>query len=189
MLLLLLRARRPLLFLGLAWAGLTLLRFATDDWITYYYGLATHGTGLALGAILFFLLREGKLELRPSHAWVAAGMLLVLAVSAQMHVSALVITVAEFASAIIIGTIITHPGALKLLAAPLLVWLGKLSYGLYLWHFPITYVLREVGGFWSTFTITFALSLGMAMLSYRTVESWARSLRGPGEAGAAKAPA
>ncbi len=187
MLLLLLRARRPLLVLGLAWAGLTLLRFATDNWIAYYYGLATHGTGLVLGAILFFLLREGKLELRPIQAWLAAGMLLILAFTAQMHVSALVITVAEFASAIIIGTIITHPGALKILATPLLVWLGKLSYGLYLWHFPVTYVLREVSGFWSTFTITFALSLGMAMLSYRTVESWARSLRGPDEGDTAKA--
>ena len=176
-LLLLLRMKRPLPLLAATWVGLTLLRLTTEDWIAYYYGLATHGTGLVLGAMLFFLIREGKLVLRPIHAWVAAGMLAVLACNAQMHASTVAITVAEFASAVIIGTIITCPGALRPLAASPLVGLGKLSYGLYLWHFPITYVLREVSGFMATFAITFALSLGMASLSYVTIETWARKLR------------
>lgn len=179
MLLLLLRARQPALLLAIAWAGLTVTRISTDNWIAAYYGLATHGTGLVLGAILFFLLRDGRLSLRPFHAWIAAGLLAVVATTAEMHASSLAITVAEFASAVLIGTIITRPGSLRLLAAAPLVALGKLSYGLYLWHFPITYVLRETGGFLSTFTITFALSLGLAMLSYLTVESWARKWREP----------
>lgn len=184
-LLLLLRLRQPLLALGAAWSGLTLLRLTSDNWIAYYYGLATHGTGLVLGAILFFLMRDLKLAFRPAHALIAGGMLAMLSATAQMEASALAITIAEFASAVIIGTVITNPGSLRLLALPPLVSLGKLSYGLYLWHFPITYVLREVGGFWSTFTTTFALSLGMAMLSYTTVEAWARRLRGRGAAAGA----
>ena len=188
-LLALLRFRQPLLPLAFAWAGLTLLRLVEDDWIAYYYGLAPHGTGLVLGAILFFLVRQGKLELRPIHAWVAGAMLAILSVTAQMHASAVAIIVAEFASAVIIGTIVTCPGSLRLLSAKPLVGLGKLSYGLYLWHFPITYVLRETGGLWSTFTITFALSLGMASLSYVTVEAWARRLRGPRPATSANAAA
>lgn len=178
MLLLLLRAPRPVWILGIAWAALTWLRFNTDDWITYYYGLATHGTGLVVGAGLFFLVRQGRLNVRPFHAVVAAGMLAVLAATAQMHASALVITVAEFSAAVIIAVIVTIPGSLRILASTPLVALGKLSYGLYLWHFPITYVLREVSGFWTTFAISFALSLGLACLSYVTVEEWARRLRG-----------
>ena len=178
-LLLLLRTRRPVLLLAAAWGGLTLLRLTEDDWIAYYYGLAPHGTGLVLGAILYFLVKEGRIALRPIHAVAAGAMLAILSVTAQMHASAVAITVAELASALIIGTIVTNSGALRLLAAKPLVGLGKLSYGLYLWHFPISYVLRETGGFLSTFTITFALSLGMACLSYVTIETWARRLRGP----------
>jgi len=178
-LLLLLRANRPVLALAVLWTALTALRFTTQDWVGYYYGLATHGTGLVLGAMLYFLARSGMLVLRPVHALVAGGLLAVLSISAQIHLSAQAITVAEFASAVIIGTIVTNPGALPLLSARPVVGLGKLSYGLYLWHYPISFVLREVGGFWSTFAITFALSLGMAMLSYVTIETWAKKLRGP----------
>lgn len=178
LLLLLLRAERPVWLLAAAWAALTLMRVATDNWIASYYGLATHGTGLVLGAILFFMIRDGKLAIRPVHALVAAGIVGLLSLSAQMQASAVAITVAEFAAAIMIGAVVTNPGALPLLAARPLVGLGKLSYGLYLWHFPITYVLREVGGFWPTFLITFALSLGLSMLSYVTIETWARKWRG-----------
>lgn len=188
-LLLLMRVKRPIWLLVAAWAALTALRFVTDDWIAYYYGLASHGTGLVLGAILYFLVREGKLDLRPSHAAIAGGILAILALNAQMHASTVAITIAEFASAVIIGAVVTNPGAIPVLGARPLVGLGKLSYALYLWHFPISYVLREVGGFATTFTITFALSLGMAMLSYETVEAWGRKLRGPSASASVKASA
>ena len=100
MLMVLLRWRRPALLLAVAWAALTAMRFMTDDWIVYYYGFAHHGTGLVLGAILFFLVREGKVALRPFHALFAAGIMAMLAVNAQLGGSALAITVAEFASAV-----------------------------------------------------------------------------------------
>ena len=182
-LLFLLRFSRPVWILASVWAGLTLLRLGTENWIAYYYGLATHGTGLIMGAILYFLVRDGALSPRPVHALIAAAIIALLATTAQMHVSAIVITVAEFAAAILIGTAVTNPASLRILTAPALVNLGKLSYGLYLWHFPISYALREVGGFWETFAITFALSLGLALLSYVTVEAWARKLKdAPGAA-------
>ena len=174
----LLRTKRPVLILGAGWAGLSLLRLNTDNPLVAYYGLATHGTGLVLGATLFFLLREGKLTLRPFHAFVAIGILAVLSFEAQMALSPLPIAVAEFATAIIIGTVMTNPGSLPLLASRPLVGLGKLSYGLYLWHYPISFLVQEFGGFWSNFAIIFALSLGLASLSYMTVENWARKFRG-----------
>ena len=143
MLLLLLRWKRPALLLGVIWTGLTAFRFTTDDWFAYYYDLARHGTGLVLGAILFFLLREGKLALSPIHAIFAAAIVAILSVNAQLGASAMAITVAEFASAIVIGTVITNPASLRLLTARPLVGIGKLSYGLYLWNYPISRALGE----------------------------------------------
>jgi peptidoglycan/LPS O-acetylase OafA/YrhL len=183
-LIMLLRTKRPMLLLGVVWVGLTAMRLAGDDWVVNYYGLAHHGTGLVLGAILFFLVRAGKFALRPVHALFAAALLAVTSLNAQLGAAALPISVAEFASAVIIGTVVTNPAGLQLLAARPLVVLGKLSYGLFLWNYPIALVMRSYGGFWETFAITFALSLGLAALSYVTIESWTRRLRSGHKSGA-----
>ena len=100
-----------------------------------------------------------------------------LSVNEQLETSAVAITVAEIASAIIIGAVITNPSSLRFLAARPIVGLGKLSYGLYLWNYPISFLLRGTGPFWSIFLITLALSLGLASLSYVSIESWARRFR------------
>jgi peptidoglycan/LPS O-acetylase OafA/YrhL len=176
-LLILMRVSRPALFLGLLWLGLTILRYATDDLVARYYGFATHGTGLVLGAFLFFVMRERKLTISPVHALVAFAGLALLSATADISSPELTTSVAEAAAAVIIGAIICNPGSMSFLSTRHLVGLGKVSYGLYLWHYPISRLLRDVGGFWSVFTLTFALSLALACLSYFTVERWARRLR------------
>lgn len=57
---------------------------------------------------------------------------------------------------------------------PAVVWLGKMSYGIYLWHFPIVlFMLRsEYGNL--TAIVAFSASVTMAALSYYTVERWSR---------------
>jgi peptidoglycan/LPS O-acetylase OafA/YrhL len=53
----------------------------------------------------------------------------------------------------------------------LLVWVGTISYGLYLWHFPVLRVLMDWGfGGWTLVLAGFALSFGMAAASYLFVE-------------------
>jgi len=59
----------------------------------------------------------------------------------------------------------------KLLESPSLVWIGRLSYGLYLWHFPI---FEKVGG-WECLkvlkiSVAFALTFLVATLSFYFVE-------------------
>jgi peptidoglycan/LPS O-acetylase OafA/YrhL len=178
-LLVLMRVQRPALLLGAIWLNLTALRLTTDDWIAYYYGFLPHGSGLVLGAILFFLVRDRKLVLGPAHTLVAAAVLAIIATTADLHESAFVITVAEIASAVIIGTVMTNRLPMKLLAFRPLVTLGKLSYGLYLWHYPIVFCLRGSGNFWINFAFTLTVSLILAGLSYLTIERWARGLRAP----------
>ncbi|MES2548281.1 MAG: hypothetical protein V4630_01130 [Pseudomonadota bacterium] len=53
-----------------------------------------------------------------------------------------------------------------------LCWLGRLSYSVYLWHYPVLRVLREYGDWQLALLIGGPLSLGLAVVSYGTVERW-----------------
>ena len=177
LLLILLRARRPVMILGALWVGLTATRVLSADSSAAYFGLATHGTGLILGAMLFFLMRDGSHVFRLFHGFLGLSILAALALLAQQIPPVLTIAPVEIATAAVIGTIVANPGALAALAWRPLVWLGKLSYGLYLWHYPIAKLMPDMQSFGLNFLIIFAASLAFASLSYFTVEKWARRYR------------
>lgn len=79
-----------------------------------------------------------------------------------------------------IGAILLIIGAhqLRTLSVAPLVWIGRLSYGLYLWHFPAMFWLRyqHITG-WTAFALGGALALAGATASYFTVERHARLAR------------
>jgi peptidoglycan/LPS O-acetylase OafA/YrhL len=60
----------------------------------------------------------------------------------------------------------------RLLAHPLVTWIGKRSYSLYLWHWPVFVVLRWTIGIDDALTRTLGLTLSFALaaISYRWVE-------------------
>ncbi|KGQ19942.1 Acyltransferase 3 [Lysobacter dokdonensis DS-58] len=66
---------------------------------------------------------------------------------------------------------------LRGLAHPVMVWMGKLSYGIYLWHFPIA-MLNPVKMHWlPTLLLVSAASILLAWLSFVTIEALFRSER------------
>ncbi len=56
-------------------------------------------------------------------------------------------------------------------------WLGKISYSLYLWHYPVLRVLRDHGDWKTALLIGLPVSLMLASLSYATVERWGLNMR------------
>jgi peptidoglycan/LPS O-acetylase OafA/YrhL len=61
----------------------------------------------------------------------------------------------------------------RLLANPVVAWLGLISYGIFLWHYVVAYELGIGGGdlsFWPLLGATVAISVVAAAISYYVVE-------------------
>ena len=97
---------------------------------------------------------------------------------------------------------VTHPGSItgRALAGPVLLWIGTRSYGLYLYHWPIYQIIRNVAGNklkLHEFVLAMVATVIITELSYRFVEMpirrgalgriWSRSRdsRDPARRGAA----
>lgn len=74
---------------------------------------------------------------------------------------------------------VEHP-VRRLLAHPVAVWIGKRSYSLYLWHWPVFVLLRWTTGLddFATRAAALLLSFVLATLAYRWVELPVRQHRG-----------
>ena len=152
-----------------------------------YYGTDTRASGLLLGAALAMLWKPGR-------AWrgdpevksvaldlaglAAVGVLVWCFWSIEETESFLyqggfavlsVATCVAVAAAVQRGTLLG-----RVLGQSVLVWIGKRSYSLYLWHWPI-YVYTQPGidqplGLYGTLVLRLALTVVAAELSYRYIE-------------------
>jgi len=153
-----------------------------------YCGFDTHADGLLLGATLaclpsVYLWKIGKL-------WLPASAYLIAILFNQNLVDYSLTkygygTVA-IASAILISKVVSDQKSLLVanLSVEPLAWLGKVSYGFYLWHYPIIYVMMYGGndkilGFYGslpypipTLAISvFSLTLAITAASWYFLES------------------
>jgi peptidoglycan/LPS O-acetylase OafA/YrhL len=81
----------------------------------------------------------------------------------------------SLASAVLIANVLTgRPRLLvRLLEHPGLVFLGKVSYGLYLWHYVVFWIVRDSTGGWSLSSrvaLELAIALAVAVASYYLLE-------------------
>jgi peptidoglycan/LPS O-acetylase OafA/YrhL len=192
-----LRVLLVLSVLGAAGSALemALLYSPTANITRLYFGTDTHAQSILVGAALacaltMVQLRRGNEGMAPT-ARSVAGRNLLVALGLAGFAGTLILTYtlvgtsaidyqggfmlsALSAAAIIIGAVCAPTGVIaRLLSLRALVWLGTISYGAYLWHYPVYVYLdaqrAHVGGLW-LLAVRFAATFALAATSYYLVE-------------------
>ncbi len=155
------------------------LRLAETDFSRAYYGTDTRAYQLLAGAFLALTpqLFEWALRHRRALRWVSSGALLALVVLATSLVDVGPITRGAIVTAVTCVLIIAIENARggvvkRVLSVSPVVYLGQVSYGTYLWHWPIiviTLQLVHVSPL-PLFFVAAVLATGLASLSFQILE-------------------
>lgn len=183
--------------LSFAWM---LLSYNQDvDPTRVYYGTDTHAFGLLIGAALATALTnthsDPQADSWPTHAYgphrrrllsglAILGLATLLIQLFTMEDTAPItyrggLLAASISSALVLWSVVVGAGPLRhIFNLSPMRWLGKVSFSLYLWHWPVVVLLSEL---WRRFgtghhpnvvgLIALALSVPLAALSYRYVET------------------
>jgi peptidoglycan/LPS O-acetylase OafA/YrhL len=153
-----------------------------------YVGSDTRASGLLMGAALAAFmskplalhgdpLSRGSRWLREILGWGGLGFLSWSFTHVHSHAAFVYhggLAWVGLASCAVLAGIAKPSFAAKLIGAPPFVWIGRRSYGLYLWHWPIFAVTRpELDTAWSgleVLTLRLVLTFAVAEACYRFVE-------------------
>lgn len=165
---------------GLAALALVLrvaLEAAGASAIRIQYGSDTRADSILIGCAAAVLVAQGRWRVpraAPALAWAVVACFLVVPVKglANLTVGLTVFTVA--ATVVVVDTTHADSPFARLLATRPLVALGKISYGVYLWHVPVLVLGRHhlhlpVPGPVKN-ALLVALAIGLAAVSYTYVE-------------------
>ncbi len=158
--------------------------YRPDAMARAYYGTDTRAQALLIGAALAALLvRRPTARTRRRPVPGVAGWAGVAVTAGLWHYGSDEaawmyrggLTVAALATAAVIAHTVTSPGSVlsRALSLPPLVGLGRISYGVYLWHWPLfTFVTTDATGLsrWPLFAVRLAGTLALALLSYYLIE-------------------
>lgn len=158
----------------------------TDDRINFLYlSTLTRSSGLLLGAAAAFVWRPWRNRRAATSkagpvldglAVAAVGVLgwsFVVATLTDRSIYRWQLAVVTIASLVLV-LVVVHPASR--LARPVFGWrpfveIGKRSYGLYLWSWPVSVVCEAYAGSWERFGIAMAITVAVSELSYRFVET------------------
>lgn len=175
---LVLRAGSPIKLLAVAYVAATAWRIANFYWLGWdptYFRFDTRLSGLILGCMLALW----NPDLRRYLLLAMASLILVSVIPAFHHAQGLTTSmlVAEWSAAVIVMACMQAGGRLPVLSAGPLPYLGRLSYGIYVWHFPIAYLVRDVWPWHLSFTAVTLFSVVMAAVTYHGLDVPMRRFR------------
>lgn len=181
------QAKRAILlpaFLGV-FVVITVLRFLAfyegNPWSGIYFSPFLRVSGLFLGGAIAVLPKEFGTRLVPLGAVGLAVML--LAFFSAVYLSAISFTIwsttVELASALLIFSLISKPNSViaRALSGKWIETLGLWSYGIYLWHYPVAKVLREIMVPEAAAAVTLLICVPLSALTYHFVEDRYRYVR------------
>jgi peptidoglycan/LPS O-acetylase OafA/YrhL len=172
LLLLLIRARRPLywvvalLLCLMAYRGFLIVNGASMTRL--YRAPDTHSEGLVLGAVLAFMRQRGFV----AGEWAGKLGIVLVVPPIVAGIWSVGLPTFELGAFLLIAAAISETEIAGFLSVRPLVWIGTLSYSLYLWHEPVVWAFHRHDRL-----IALALSLAFAWLSYRYVEEPLRRRR------------
>ncbi len=181
---------------GAVWRPITLLYVLSWVWRIFwvvqgqqfyeiFFRFDTRASGLLAGALLAALMVEKPqcidwLRARMPYAmWLPLAIVLLLEL-AWDNQGAMVwgLTVVELGTVVLLVAAQQRDGLVfQMLNLPILVRLGTLSYGIYLWHYPVVRYLRAEFAWPVVVVAGLALSTALAALSFYTLERWAMRYR------------
>ena len=181
------RAKRPIGWLLVVFVMATTWRWIAAHaraWPMAYFPFDARLSGLLLGSIA--ALARPKVS---GAVAAIAGICLAITVVvpglpsppglAPVDAVTLVVTLAELSAFLVVCHVADRIDT-PVLAAPPLVYVGRLSYGIYLWHFPVILWLRERLPVWPTLGLTLAISFILAAVCLHFVDTpikrWRRRL-------------
>jgi peptidoglycan/LPS O-acetylase OafA/YrhL len=141
-----------------------------------YFGTDTHADALLVGCLLAALALRGRGLPAVSHRYVTLAVLGVVTFAAVASAAS-----GAYATDVILPTVVPWLGAVAVLGAcstgprwmtdPVLRYLGRRSYGIYLWHFALLLCLGNLTSSPAAAGVTVIVSLAVAELSWRFVEA------------------
>jgi peptidoglycan/LPS O-acetylase OafA/YrhL len=186
----LLAARKPLAWLLGLYVLVTAWRYTVAlewGWKQAYFAFDTRCSGIMLGAVA--AVARPRISTAVA-AFALAALLFCMtapfmpALPGWMQIQAvtLEISVAELAAFALICHLAANPRQRLFASAPL-VHVGRLSYGIYVWHFPVVLLVRDVHRqpWWINLLVVIPFSFGMAALCLylvdRPIKRWRQRLR------------